>query len=318
MKGVFLGLDSSNYRSSICVIDEDRNIIFEQKELLPVKHGKRGLMQSEALFHHVIRFPDLFITLPKGSYEWKAIAASTKPRPIADSYMPVFRAGEGFGRFAATMLQIPFYETSHQEGHIAAGLYSIADPSIGARFLAVHLSGGTSELLIIDSHKSGYDIDLIGGSNDLHAGQFIDRVGVAMGLRFPAGPELEKLAQIAVGEFSLPSSVNGYRISFSGPESAAQRAIQAGIKREEIAQAVQQVIANSIEKIVRKAVVDTGIRNVLIVGGVAANKYIKERLLKRLEHPSVKAKLYFTSPEYSGDNAYGVACIALKRFKSEH
>lgn len=318
MKSVFLGLDSSNYRSSICVIDQDRKIIFEQKELLPVKLGKRGLMQSEALFHHIVRLPELFARLPKEKYEWKAIAASTKPRPIEDSYMPVFLAGEGFGRFAASMLQIPFFETTHQEGHIAAGIYSLGTPFIRSRFLAVHLSGGTSELLLVESRNSGYAIEIIGGSTDLHAGQLVDRIGVAMGLSFPAGPELELLAKEAEGNFSLPSAVNGYQFSFSGPESAALRAIATGIKREEIAQAVQQVISNSLEKVVRKAVLETGIRDVLIVGGVAANKYIKQRLVKRLEHPAVQAKLYFTSPAYSGDNAFGVACLALNRLKHEH
>ncbi len=318
MKSVFLGLDSSNYRSSLCVIDEDRKIIFEQKELLSVKHGSRGLMQSEALFQHIVRLPDLVSSLPLEAYEWYAVAASTRPRPVVGSYMPVFRAGEGLGRFAATILQVPFYETTHQEGHIAAGIYSLGSPIKGDRFLAVHLSGGTSELLLVESHQNGYQIELLGGSIDLHAGQLIDRIGVAMGLAFPAGPELEKLAKNAIGNFSLPSAVNSYNFSFSGPESAAMRALKSGINRAEIAQAVQQVIANSVAKVIRKAVLETGIKEVLIVGGVASNLYIKERLLKRLEHPAVKAKLFFTTPEFSGDNAYGVACLALNRFKSEH
>lgn len=318
MNEVFLGIDTSNYRSSLCVIDVNGTILYEQKELIPVELGQRGLMQSEALFHHIVRLPELFMDLPKSEYKWLAIGASTKPRPVEKSYMPVFRSGETIGRFAATMLQIPFYATTHQEGHIAAGLYSLRHPISSPRFLAIHLSGGTSELLVVESQNEGYKIELLGGSSDLHAGQLIDRVGVAMGLGFPAGPELEKLALIANKDFSLPSSVDGYRISFSGPESAAFRALNSGINKEEIAYAVQQVIANSIEKIIRKAILETRIQDVLIVGGVASNQYIKERLIKRLEHPAVKARLFFTSPEYSGDNAFGVACLTMKRFKSEH
>lgn len=318
MRYLYLGIDTSNYRSSLCVIDQNRQIIFEQKELIPVELGKLGMMQSEALFHHISRIPELFSLLPKGEYTWDAIAASTRPRPIEGSYMPVFRAGESFGRFAATLVQAPFYHTSHQEGHIAAGVYSISNGIPHEEFLAVHLSGGTSELLRVSSHKAGYHIDILGASMDLHAGQLIDRIGVRLGLNFPAGPQLEQLAKQAKGEYKLPSSVRGYDFSFSGPESAAFRAIENGINNAEIAYAVQQVIANSIEKVVRAAVLNTKLKDVLIVGGVASNQFIKNRLKLRLEHPAVNARLYFTSPEYSGDNAFGVANIALNRRKYEH
>lgn len=317
-KNVFLGIDTSNYRTSICVIDEEENIIFEAKELIPVDLGDRGLMQSEAVFHHIKRLPQLLAPFPQGEYQWLAVASSTKPRPQKNSYMPVFLVGESIARFMATMVQAAFYKTTHQEGHIAAGLYSLGHPIKASRFFAIHLSGGTTELLLVESSHSGYDIQCLGQSMDLHAGQLIDRIGVTMGLSFPAGPQLEQLAQKAAGIFSLPSSVKGYNISFSGPETAAMRAIQQGIAREEVAFAVQKTIAKSIEKVVRQAVVDTGIKDVLIVGGVASNQYIKTRLRERLEHPAVQARLFFTTPEFSSDNAYGVACLAKQRFKSEH
>lgn len=318
MKAVFLGIDTSNYRTSLCVIDEESKIIFERKELIPVELGERGMMQSEALFHHLNRLPDLFSELPREDYRWLAIAASTRPRPIEGSYMPVFRAGENMARFSAIMLGIPFYETSHQEGHIEAALQSLGNPIAHESFLTFHISGGTTELLHVHTYKDRYSIQILGRSTDLHAGQFVDRIGVLMGLSFPAGPSLEKLAQKAQGTFTLPSSVQGYNMSFSGPESAAKRAFEAGVDHTEIALATQKVISNSIEKIVRKAVLETDLKDVLFVGGVASNQYIKQRLKQRLEHPAIGARLYFTSPEYSGDNAYGVACIAKKRYLHLH
>lgn len=318
MKSVFLGIDTSNYRTSICVITVDGEIVFERKELIPVELGERGMMQSEALFHHLRRLPELFSELPLNDYQWLAVGASTKPRPIEGSYMPVFRVGENMARFSAIMLGIPFYETSHQEGHIAAALYSSGNPIQSDAFLAFHISGGTTELLRVQQKNERYEIELLGGTTDLHAGQFVDRIGVLMGLPFPAGPKLEELAQKATGNFTLPSSVDGYMVSFSGPESAAKRAIAAGVNHAEVALSIQKVICNSIEKVVRKAVLETGLRNVLFVGGVASNQYIKQRLQNRLEHPAIGAKLYFTTPEYSGDNAYGVACIAKKRYMLEH
>lgn len=314
MKSVFLGIDTSNYRTSLCVIDESGKVLFERKELIPVQLGERGMMQSAALFHHLNRLPVLFADLPQENYHWLAVAASTRPRPVEGSYMPVFRAGENMARFSATMLGIPFFETSHQEGHIEAALQSLGNPIASDTFLAFHISGGTTELLRVQALEEGYAIQVLGGSMDLHAGQLVDRIGVMLGLPFPSGPSLEHLAQKSTGTFSIPSSVQGYRISFSGPESAAKRAYDAGVDLVDIAMATQKVICNSIEKVVRKAVEETGLKNVLFVGGVASNQYIKQRLKMRLEHKAVGAKLYFTTPEYSGDNAYGVACIAKKRY----
>lgn len=318
MKGLFLGIDTSNYRTSFCVINEQGEILFERKELIPVKLGERGMMQSEALFHHLKKMPQLLAELPDTCREWKAIAASTRPRPVKDSYMPVFTVGESLAKFASALLHVPFYETSHQEGHIAAGIYSLDRPFIADHFLAIHLSGGTSELLKVRRGEKGYEIDRLGGTKDLHAGQLIDRLGVAMGCRFPAGPELEKIAEKGEGTLRIPSSVDHYDFSFSGPETACMRALQSGVSHAEVAWAAQQVIANTVEKILRKAIENTGLITVLIVGGVASNRFIQQRLKKRLEHPAVGADLFFTSPEYSGDNAFGVASIARERYKSEH
>lgn len=318
MMDVLMGIDTSNYRTSICVIDTNAQIIFEVKELLQVPSGERGLMQSEALFQHLIQIPSLFEKLSANKYNWLAVGASIRPRPIQHSYMPVFRVGESFARFVAKILNIPFYETSHQEGHIAAGLYSLGKPITSDRFLAVHLSGGTTELLVVNKTGTSYSVDILGTSKDLHAGQFIDRVGVAMGFSFPAGPEVEQLAKMASGSFSIPSSVKGYDISFSGPESAAQRALENGVGQADVALAVLKNISITVEKIIRKAISETGIKDVLIVGGVASNKYIKERLIRRLENLSQQTKLYFTSPEFSGDNAFGVACLTLEQYIHEH
>ncbi|MCK9927595.1 hypothetical protein MXD62_10495, partial [Frankia sp. Mgl5] len=108
------------------------------------------------------------------------------------------------------------------------------------RFIAVHLSGGTSEVLLCTRHETGYEIEKIGGTIDLHAGQLVDRVGVAMGLSFPAGPALEELAREATGSFRIPSAVDGVSFSFSGPEASLLRAIKQGdIAQTEIARATE-------------------------------------------------------------------------------
>ena len=307
---LFLGLDTSCYTTSAAVVDEYENLIWNSRRLLSVPEGEKGLPQSEALFNHLKKLPQLLQdTEQLFCYsQIKAVCASVKPRPREDSYMPVFTVSENIGMVIATTLGVPFVETSHQENHLRAGIWSGKIPC--KEFLALHVSGGTSELLKVYWEKGqAFKIYLLGGTTDLHAGQFIDRVGVNLSLPFPAGSYMEKIGLDSDKTLEIPSWVKGYSFSFSGPESAAQRLIAAGENPANIARAVESCIAKTLEKLLLNAISKEKISNVLLVGGVCANTYIRERLKKRLEHKAVGAKLYFAAPEYSSDNAVGTALI---------
>jgi N6-L-threonylcarbamoyladenine synthase len=314
-----LGIDTSNYTTSLCIVDQSGERVWEARKLLQVKQGERGLQQSAALFQHIQNVPDLFSTLTKRDLSIRAVAVSTRPRPRDGSYMPVFLAGKSIAYSIAAILGVPVVETSHQEGHIAAGEGTTGEIPADV-FLAVHLSGGTTDLLQVERQAAGYRIQELGSSRDLHAGQFVDRIGVALGLPFPAGPHLESLAlQISEVEahesfqdFFLPSPVNGYDLSFSGPETKALQAIRQNVPAPVIARAVENCIAKGLEKILLRAKQELGFRHALIVGGVAANKWLRSRLVKRLEHPAVGLRMWFADPRDSTDNAYGVARIGLK------
>jgi len=311
-----LGIDTSNYTTSFCLIDEQGQIVKEERRLLKVEEGERGLQQSAALFQHVQNMPVLIESFGDLTGKLSAVAVSTRPRRLVGSYMPVFTAGIAVGRSLAVTHGVPFIETTHQEGHIAAGEGSAGEVPAD-HFLAVHISGGTTDLLDVKRLPDGYEIDELGCSIDLHAGQFVDRVGVALGLPFPAGPHLEQLAMESTNEdVTLPSPVNGYNMSFAGPESAAMRLIQQGTPAADVARAVERCIAKGLEKTLRKAVEERGVKDLLIVGGVAANTFIRERLKLRLEHRAVGARLYFALPKYSTDNAFGVARLGLQQLKS--
>lgn len=309
----FLGIDTSCYTTSLAVVDSAGRLLAEHRQLLHVPAGTTGLQQSSAVFQHVQNLPVLFakITQSVDLRDLQAITASSRPRPVKKSYMPVFTVGHGFGKSLAAALQVPFLATSHQEGHLMAGLWSTGW-HIPPKFLAVHLSGGTSEVLLIElaqDTNSFFRETLLGGTTDLHAGQLVDRIGVALGLPFPAGPHLEKLAGQAKGLLSIPSAVNGYNFSFSGPETRARQYIQAGEDPAEIARAVERCIAKTVEKTLRLAIAEYGCREILIVGGVAANTFLKVKLTEKLGHPSLGAELYFAANRYSSDNAVGVALM---------
>jgi N6-L-threonylcarbamoyladenine synthase len=309
---LYLGIDTSYYTTSLALVDDAGRLLEDQRRPLVVKAGERGVAPPQAVWSHLKALPEVAAPLLRAyGREIVAVCASVKPRPIEGAYLPPFQVSESFGRTIAAALGVAFYPSTHQEMHIMAGLWSAENPPVGEQFLAVHLSGGTTELLRVTRRPGGFDEELLGGTQDLHAGQFVDRVGVALGLPFPAGPHLEKLA--AGGQFgkvTLPSSVQGWTVSFSGPETAAQRLVGKAAGAD-LALAVLGCVAKTLEKWLRMAVAETGLREILIVGGVAANQFLRARLRERLEHPAVGARLSFAQPRFSTDNAVGTALLAL-------
>ncbi|NLI91880.1 MAG: O-sialoglycoprotein endopeptidase [Peptococcaceae bacterium] len=306
---LFLGIDTSAYTSSAAIVDDRKEVTWEYRRLLVVPPGERGLAQSEALFQHIQVLPEIIRMVP--SHLWtkmKGVGVSTAPRPVSGSYMPVFTAGMAIASSIASALGVELFHTSHQEGHLAAGIGS-AEGFTAEEFLAVHLSGGTTELLKAKKSEPGrFELEILGETSDLHAGQFIDRVGVSLGLSFPAGRELERLAQKAApGSASLlPSSVKGYEMSFSGVESAVQRFITEKKRPADLARAVEGCIIRTLAKVLEKAVKDTGMEKILIVGGVSSNQYIRTELTRKL---SPFSQLFWANPEWSSDNAIGVSML---------
>lgn len=194
-----------------------------------------------------------------------------------------------------------------------AGVWSTNIPTKD-KFLAFHLSGGTTEIVLTEWKGDRFTERIIGGSQDLNAGQFIDRIGVAMELDFPCGSELERLALSGEkGNISIPSSVKGTRISFSGPETMGQRLINKGHNRADIAFAVQHCIAKSVEKVIKEAVRTTGVNNILMVGGVSSNQYLREFLRDQFQNTNIH--LYYCSKKYSSDNSVGIALLAREKYK---
>lgn len=306
---MFLGIDTSCYTTSLAVIDTQGRLLSERRQLLKVPSGQRGLRQAEGVFLHLQNLPQLAAQLKAdvGKFQLKAIAASSRPRPQDNSYMPVFVSGLSFAQTLAPILAVPCYELSHQEGHLLAGLWSAKVN--WQDFYAFHVSGGTTELLQVSLGEEIKIVEL-GGSNDLHAGQFVDRIGVALGLPFPAGPALEKLAQNVGSQIlKVPTAIKGLNISFSGPESHVQRLVAAAeVEPALLARGVEHCIAQSLCQLVQNAVSKHGVKPVLFVGGVMANLYIRGYLTQKL---ALECK--FAQTRYAGDNAVGAALFARRR-----
>lgn len=327
-----LGIDTSNYTTSAALVDEELNIIADSRRVLEVKQGERGLRQSQALFEHIGNLPGVMEELfrqAEGSPGFArekicVVAVSERPRPAEGSYMPVFQAGISQAKILASVLEVPCYGFSHQEGHLAAALPGSGLEPEG-EFLALHLSGGTTEVLRCrkrgEKEGPAFDIEIVGGTKDLSYGQLIDRVGVTLGLAFPCGKELDRLAleQAKKGsaeplpDFCRIKTEDG-QINLSGIETQIQRYIKertgAGEDPDRMAGPVAVLlmdrIGESLIKMIGQCREKTGIRKVLLSGGVAASGYLRE-LLKE------DSNLYFGLPELSSDNAAGTAILGMER-----
>lgn len=311
MKQAVVGLDTSNYRTSIAAVSMEGDILFSNRELLKVAAGERGLRQSDAVFAHLKRFASVPERLfPSGDWQIAAVAASVSPRDGEISYMPVFQVGASFGRMMAALLEVPFFGTTHQRGHLAAAGYGtrLQDTE---DILALHLSGGTTDLLEVHEERIGQ----IGGSLDLHAGQLVDRAGVMMGLPFPAGPALEELALRGESRGLLGSSMTRDHLSchFSGAEAQITRWIQDGtMTRENIAREVYDLLARTVSRMLEAGARKTGMRDALVTGGVASSALFRKMLKGRMDGMRSAPGIVFGAPEMSGDNAVGVALIAKR------
>ena len=314
MRQVVVGLDTSCYTTSAAAVTADGQVVASCRKLLPVKLGERGLRQSEGVFIHVRQLPERLEELREfiRGDEIVAVCASSRPRDEEESYMPVFQVGDAQARGLAAMLGVPYFSSTHQRGHVAAAM---VDSGIApGDLLAVHLSGGTTELLSL----RGEALTLLGGTLDLHAGQVVDRVGVALGLPFPAGPHLEKLALQGHAEARLPVSMaeGGLCCHLSGAESQAQRWIASGaLSVEDIAMEVYDLLARTVARLILAGAAKTGIRQVLIAGGVASSALFRRLVTERIRKSDRGLRVCFGKPEYSGDNAVGAALIGARKYR---
>ena len=302
-----LGLDTSNYTTSLAVYDGREGI--HVGRLLMVRPGELGLRQSDALFQHVQRLPQLFGQLRErglDQYQIVAVGASTRPRAVEGSYMPCFLAGASQGEGLAHVLGVPFFAHSHQQGHLAAAAWSAGRMDLLDRpFLAWHLSGGTTELLLVEPEGTSVRAEILGGSKDISAGQLIDRTGVLLGLDFPAGKALSALAGEAEGVAPFPVKLDGLSFSLSGMENQVQRRLAEGETPARVAAFALETVCHVVLRATQAAREAHPGLPVLCSGGVASNSRLRELL-------SRACQAVFAQPQYATDNAMGTAVLTWR------
>lgn len=312
-----IGIDTSNYTTSAAAVSAAGEI-FSAKRILEVPQNSLGLRQSDALFCHTRALPTLFAELrakiekETPEFEVLSFGATSQPRRREGSYMPCFLAGVNAASAAAHFSQKPLFLFSHQEGHIesarcGAALCGKAFPEEAAEFFALHLSGGTGEILAVKKSPEGYDCKILASALDITAGQLIDRGGVALGLAFPAGAELEKLALQSKRRFAVKIAKKETGVSFSGFENKFRQMIDKGEPKEDVARYIFSAVLAGIEALLSFLPPEKQALPVLFSGGVSSSVLLREALKKE--------NRFFAPPGFSADNAIGTALLAKRRWE---
>jgi N6-L-threonylcarbamoyladenine synthase len=305
-----LGIDTSNYTTSVALYDSESNSIVQLKKLLPVKEGEKGIRQSDAVFHHTVQLSPLLTELfADKQIIIDAVGYSEKPRNAEGSYMPCFKVGENTALSISAVSGVPAFAFSHQCNHIAAALFSSGKfgELKNEEFIAFHISGGTTEMLYVKPHREKFfDVTIIGKTLDLNAGQAIDRTGLMLGLKFPCGAELEKLALNSDKEFKPHIHFENGCCSLSGIENKCAKMIESNEPFCDVAKFCIDSIYEAIRLMTQYAVSQYGSLPLIYAGGVMSDSIIRKRIENEFSG-------IFSKPEFSCDNAAGNALMAYER-----
>ncbi len=291
----FFGIDTSCYTTSIAKV-ANGEVIDEERIMLSVPQGGRGLRQSEAVFAHIKNVQQLFLDYK--TTDIKAIGYSQKPCERKTSYMPVFVVGESFAVSWAKMLGIPAVPLTHQHGHIYSAF--LGREIENGEYCAFHVSGGTLEVLEVKIEGYIKHIKKIGGTLDITCGQLIDRAGVKAGLPFPAGRHIEELYKDGGIRFAV--TVKGLEVNLSGAETQALRALEAGEDSTKVLSGVIDTTAETISKLIENA---SDYEKFIFTGGVMSNSAIRKKAEQACSE--IGAECIIAEKKYCSDNAAGIA-----------
>ena len=306
-KKIYLGIDTSNYTTSVAACNEQGEVIANIKKLLEVKEGERGLRQSDAVFAHIKNFPEISKQVQNelAGYEISGVGVSISPRDVSGSYMPCFLTGKAVAEMIAATHGAPVRYFSHQAGHIMAALYSSGslEQLISSPFVAFHVSGGTTEALYVTPNGHSFDVEILFDTADISAGQAIDRAGVMMGMKFPCGKEMEALAKENCVKLSKPRiCVNDTQCNLSGLENIAKKLYEESGDKAYVSAYVLNFVAETLVSITKRIREKHPDLPIVYAGGVMSNMFLKNKL-------SQFENTYFSEPAFSADNAAGIALL---------
>jgi len=313
-----LGIESSCDESAVAVLDEARGLLshelFSQVDLHRL-YG--GVVPELASRDHVQRLlPLVRQALAKAgttAAELDGVAYTAGPGLVG-----ALLTGAALGRSMAYALGVPAVPVHHLEGHLLAPLLEERAPPFP--HLALLVSGGHTMLIVV---RALGDYQLLGETRDDAAGEAFDKSAKLLGLPYPGGPELARLAETGrPGAFDFPRPMldrAGFEFSFSGLKTAVMLAVrEAGAAmndelRANIARGVQDAIVDTLVGKTARALDETALAHLVVAGGVSANRALRGAL--QAAATARGAEIYFPRFEFCTDNAAMIAVAGLARLK---
>ncbi len=312
---IVLGLETSCDETGLAIYDSEQGLrgqVLYSQIKLHAEYG--GVVPELASRDHVRKLiPLLNELLAQSQIDKKDIDAVAYTR--GPGLMGALMTGALFGRTLALALNKPAIGVHHMEGHMLAPLLSTTPPAFP--FVALLLSGGHTQLM------AAYGIgqyELLGESIDDAAGEAFDKVAKMMELPYPGGPNIAKLAlqgDVQAFDFPRPMLHQGLDFSFSGLKTAVSvqlKKLGEENRNADIAASFQEAIVDTLVKKSVKALKQTGLKRLVIAGGVSANLRLREQLETSLQ--KIKAQVYYAEPALCTDNGAMIAFAGYERLKA--
>ena len=312
---IVLGLETSCDETGLAIYDSEQGLrgqVLYSQIKLHAEYG--GVVPELASRDHVRKLiPLLNELLAQSQIDKKDIDAVAYTR--GPGLMGALMTGALFGRTLALALNKPAIGVHHMEGHMLAPLLSTTPPAFP--FVALLVSGGHTQLM------AAYGIgqyELLGESIDDAAGEAFDKVAKMMELPYPGGPNIAKLAlqgDAQVFDFPRPMLHQGLDFSFSGLKTAVSvqlKKLGEENRNADIAASFQEAIVDTLVKKSVKALKQTGLKRLVIAGGVSANLRLREQLETSLQ--KIKAQVYYAEPALCTDNGAMIAFAGYERLKA--
>ena len=304
-----LGIETSCDETAIAVYDSKKGIIGESIYSQIEIHAKYGGVVPElASRDHCVKIVDV-LKDALGDLSIKKIdqiAYTSGP-----GLLGALLIGESFAQGLSTALDVPLIPINHLEGHLMSPMMEF--PEIKMPFICLLVSGGHS--MIVDVKDKG-QYEIIGQSQDDAVGEAFDKVAKLLDLPYPGGPHIERLALEGKSDaFNFPRPMinsDDLNMSLSGLKTSVLYTVQKIPNmteeiKSDIAASFQQAISDILVAKIKKSIETTGRKEVILAGGVAANKFLRSEF-KKLEE-SHNIKVYYPDLKYCGDNAAMIAFV---------
>lgn len=317
---IILGIESSCDDTSAAIINGNKilsNIAANQ-----TVHQEYGGVVPElaSRAHQQNIIPVVEKSFTKANIQQKDISAIGFTR--GPGLLGSLLVGTSFAKSLAMSLDVPLIEVNHLQAHILCHFIEDANPmSPKFPFLCLTVSGGHTMIVLV---KDYFDMEIIGKTIDDAAGEAFDKIGKIMGLDYPAGPIIDKLAKLGNPDaftFGKPKLEN-YDYSFSGIKTSVLYFLQKHLKEnpnfiqenvENLCASVQKTIIDVLMKKLEKAAFDYDVKEVAIAGGVSANSGLREAMQNNVE--KLGWNVYIPKFEYTTDNAAMIAMVAKLKFE---